>query len=118
MGWHAASLPRIDGKVMFFAHAIRRYKLVTFCFLVLAFCCPASAQKSAANSGQPASTLEAVLNQMDSVAAQFRSAEADFTQDLYQKVVNETDTQAGKVYFRRTGKGETQMSANMAYHAP
>jgi len=65
-----------------------------------------------ANSKQPASNLEAVLTQMDAAAAQFRSAEAEFTQDLYQKVVNETDTQKGKVYFRRTGKGDMQMAAN------
>jgi outer membrane lipoprotein-sorting protein len=65
-----------------------------------------------ANSKQPASNLEAVLTQMDAAAAQFRSAEADFTQDLYQKVVNETDTQKGKVYFRRTGKGDMQMAAS------
>jgi outer membrane lipoprotein-sorting protein len=65
-----------------------------------------------ANSKQPASNLEAVLTQMDAAAARFRSAEADFTQDLYQKVVNETDTQKGKVYFRRTGKGQMQMAAN------
>jgi outer membrane lipoprotein-sorting protein len=50
---------------------------------------------------------------MDSAAAQFRSAEADFTWDQYQKVVNETDTQKGRIYYRRTGKGDMQMSANI-----
>jgi outer membrane lipoprotein-sorting protein len=71
-----------------------------------------SKSPTSANSKQPASNLEAVLTQMDAAAARFRSAEADFTQDLYQKVVNETDTQKGKVYFRRTGKGQMQMAAN------
>jgi outer membrane lipoprotein-sorting protein len=66
--------------------------------------------KSAAYSG---SSLESVLTQMDSAAAQFRTAQADFVWDQYQKVVNETDTQKGKVYYRRTGKGETQMAANI-----
>ena len=66
-------------------------------------------------SGQTASTLQGVLNQMDAAAAQFRSAQADFTWDQYQKVVNETDTQKGTVYYRRTGKGETQMAANIQY---
>lgn len=48
--------------------------------------------------------LESVLTQMDSGAAHFRSAEADLLWDQYQKVVNETDTQKGKIYFRRTNK--------------
>ena len=69
-----------------------------------------SAPASNLSSGSP---LENVLTQMDSAAAQFRNAEADFVWDQYQKVVNETDTQKGKVYYRRTGKGETQMSANI-----
>jgi len=72
-------------------------------------------QAKAANSasGQPASGLEAVLSQMDSAAAQFRSAEADFTWDQYQKVVNETDTQKGHIFYRRTAKGDMQMAANI-----
>jgi len=72
-------------------------------------------ETKAANSalGQPASDLEAVLSEMDSAAAQFRSAEADFTWDQYQKVVNETDTQKGHIYYRRTAKGDMQMAANI-----
>lgn len=50
---------------------------------------------------------------MDNAAAQFRSAEADFTWDQYQKVVNETDTQKGKIYFRRSGNGQTQYAADI-----
>ena len=61
----------------------------------------------------PGSSLESVLTQMDSASAKFRTAEADFVWDQFQKVVNETDTQKGKVYYRRTGKGETQMAANI-----
>src|SRR5579872_3934125 len=57
--------------------------------------------------------LNAVLSQMDTAAAQFHSAEADFKADQYQKVVNETDTQTGKIYFRRTGKGEMQMASEI-----
>ena len=67
----------------------------------------------AASNASSVSSLENVLTQMDSAAAQFRNAEADFVWDQFQKVVNETDTQKGKVYYRRTGKGETQMSANI-----
>src|SRR5215467_5375715 len=68
---------------------------------------------SAASNVSSASGLEGVLTQMDSAAASFRSAEADFVWDQFQKVVNETDTQKGKIFFRRTGKGDTQMSANI-----
>src|SRR5437588_5883073 len=68
---------------------------------------------AAASNASSGSSLENVLTQMDSAAAQFRNAQADFVWDQYQKVVNETDTQKGKVYYRRTGKGETQMSANI-----
>jgi outer membrane lipoprotein-sorting protein len=81
--------------------------------LVLALLCAGFAQQ-ASNTVQTSSTLEAVLNEMDAAASQFRSAEADFVWDQYQKVVNETDTQKGKIYFRRTGKGETQMALDVA----
>jgi outer membrane lipoprotein-sorting protein len=59
-----------------------------------------------------ASGLEQMLNQMDRAAANFRSTEASFVWNQYQKVVDETDTQKGKVYFRRAGK-ETQMAADI-----
>jgi len=73
---------------------------------------PRGVQK-ATDSGEASSGLEAVLSQMDAAAAQFRTADADFVWDQYQKVINETDTQKGKIYFRRTGKGDTQMSLNV-----
>jgi outer membrane lipoprotein-sorting protein len=72
-----------------------------------------SASLSADLGAQTASTLEGVLGEMDAASAQFKNAQADFTWDQYQKVVNETDTQKGKIYFRRTGKGETQMAADI-----
>jgi outer membrane lipoprotein-sorting protein len=75
----------------------------TALLLVLA---PAWAQQSS-NAG-----LESVLKKMDSTAANFRTTEANFVWDQYQKVVNETDTQKGKVYFRRTNK-ETEMVADI-----
>ena len=62
-------------------------------------------------AGEP--SLEAVLNQMDSAAANFQSAQADFVWDQYQRVVDETDSQKGKLYFRRVGK-ETQMAAEIS----
>ena len=56
--------------------------------------------------------LERVFNRMDSTASSFRTAEASFAWDQYTKVVDETDTQKGKVYFRRAGN-ETQMAAEI-----
>ncbi len=61
--------------------------------------------------------LEKVLNHMDAVAASFRTAEADFVWDQYTKVVNETDTQSGKVYFRRSPK-QVEMAADITQPAP
>ena len=67
---------------------------------------PAWAQQGS-NAG-----LENVLKKMDITAANFRTTEANFVWDQYQKVVNETDTQKGKVYFRRASR-ETQMVADI-----
>ena len=57
--------------------------------------------------------LEQVLTQMDGVARNFRTTEASVVIDQYQKVVDETETQKGKIYFRREG-GEIQMAADFA----
>jgi outer membrane lipoprotein-sorting protein len=56
--------------------------------------------------------LDRVLNQMDAAARNFRSTEASFVWDQYQKVINDTDSQKGKIYFRRQGR-ETQMAADI-----
>lgn len=56
--------------------------------------------------------LECVLKKMDETAANFRTAQADFVWDQYQKVVDETDTQKGMVYYRRAGK-EIEMMAEI-----
>lgn len=58
------------------------------------------------------SELESVLTQMDQASDKFQSAEADFVWDQYQKVVDETDTQKGKVYFVRHDK-DMHMAANV-----
>jgi outer membrane lipoprotein-sorting protein len=57
--------------------------------------------------------LERVLKQMDATAANFHTTQATFVWDQYQKVVDETDSQNGKVYFRKQGQ-ETQMAADIA----
>jgi outer membrane lipoprotein-sorting protein len=53
---------------------------------------------------QQTPTLESVLKKMDAVSAIFQTAQADFVWDQYQKVVDETDTQKGTVYYRRSTK--------------
>jgi outer membrane lipoprotein-sorting protein len=63
--------------------------------------------------GQSNAALDHVLDQMDTTAKNFRTTEASFVWDQYQKVVDETDVQKGKVYFRRAGN-ETQMAADIA----
>jgi outer membrane lipoprotein-sorting protein len=55
--------------------------------------------------------LERVLKQMDDAARNFRTTEASVVWDQYQKVIDETETQKGKIYFRREG-GEIQMAAD------
>ena len=65
-----------------------------------------------AQSDAAAVALQAVLNRMDSAAKGFQSAEAQFVWDQFQRVVSETDTQKGSIYFRRTSK-EVQMAADI-----
>jgi outer membrane lipoprotein-sorting protein len=57
-------------------------------------------------------TLDSVLQTMDAAAAHFQTAQADFEWDQYQKVVDETDTQKGTVYYRRSGQ-EIEMMADI-----
>jgi outer membrane lipoprotein-sorting protein len=57
-----------------------------------------------------ACTLECVLKKMDATAANFRTTQADFVWDQYQKVVDETDTQKGTVYYRRAGQNIEMMA--------
>ncbi len=58
----------------------------------------------------PTPTLEGVLKTMDTAAANFQSAQADFVWNQYQKVVDETDTQKGTIYYRRAGKNIEMMA--------
>jgi outer membrane lipoprotein-sorting protein len=56
--------------------------------------------------------LPRVLAAMDSAAASFHSAQADFVWEQYFKVVNDKDSQKGTVYYRKNGK-EIQMMADI-----
>jgi outer membrane lipoprotein-sorting protein len=57
-------------------------------------------------------SLESVLKKMDAAASNFRTTQADFVWEQYQKVVNDKDTQKGSVYYRRAGK-DIQMMAEV-----
>jgi outer membrane lipoprotein-sorting protein len=61
---------------------------------------------------QEAPSLDSVLKKMDAAAASFQATQADFVWEQYQKVVDETDTQTGTVYYRRAGK-EIEMMADI-----
>lgn len=56
--------------------------------------------------------LDKVLAQMDAAAAKFHSAQAKFQWDQFERVVSSTDTQAGVIYFLRSG-ATTQVAADI-----
>lgn len=58
-----------------------------------------------------AAALERVLSQMDAAAKTFRSAQANVVWEQYDSVIKESDTQKGRVYFRREGS-DIQMAAD------
>ena len=66
---------------------------------------------------QEAPSLDSVLKKMDAAAASFQATQADFIWEQYQRVVDETDTQSGTVYYRRVGK-EIEMMADIKQPDP
>jgi outer membrane lipoprotein-sorting protein len=79
-------------------------------FAIIISLLTASAQQPAPTSD--AEELQRVLSRMDQTAGNFRTTQAAFEWDQYQKVVDETDVQKGMVYFRRAGN-EVQMAAEI-----
>ncbi|HSY37232.1 MAG TPA: hypothetical protein VK814_15875 [Acidobacteriaceae bacterium] len=61
-------------------------------------------------SQAPSPQLTYVLKQLDTASAKFQRATADFQWDYYEKVVHDTSTQKGSIYFERE-KGSTDMGA-------
>jgi outer membrane lipoprotein-sorting protein len=60
-----------------------------------------------------ASPLDTVLKKMDTAAAGFRTTQAEFEWDVYEKVIDEIDDiQKGTIYYRRFGK-EIEMMADV-----
>jgi outer membrane lipoprotein-sorting protein len=56
--------------------------------------------------------VDEVLREMDVASARFKSAEADFRWDLFERVVKQTTTQSGTIYFMKEG-ANTQMGARI-----
>ena len=63
-----------------------------------------------AYSQAPSPQLSYVLKQLDTASAKFQRATADFQWDYYEKIVHDTTTQKGSIYFERN-KGATDMGA-------
>jgi outer membrane lipoprotein-sorting protein len=61
--------------------------------------------------------LKSVLAKMDSNAENFKSAQANFEFETYQKVVDEKDVQKGRIYFRRNSK-DVDAAFNITSPAP
>lgn len=64
----------------------------------------------AANPAAEPCSLDCVLKKMDDASVNFHTAQADFVWDQYQKVVDETDTQKGTVYYRRSAQAIEMMA--------
>ena len=70
---------------------------------------PSASTPQAASPAAGNVTLESVLAEMDKAAGEFKNAQADLEQTQFTKVVNETDTQKGTVYFQRKGSSLEMM---------
>lgn len=66
---------------------------------------PKPTQTAAAAVPAPGGNLESVLARMNQTSAGFKSAQGDFEFETYQKLVEEKDTQKGRIYFRRNKAG-------------
>jgi outer membrane lipoprotein-sorting protein len=72
--------------------------------VALSLCLMGSSLVPADQAGDSAE-LTAVLKKMDEAAAAFRSTQAEFEWDRYEKVIGEVDdVQTGSIYYRRNGK--------------
>jgi outer membrane lipoprotein-sorting protein len=68
---------------------------------------------SAAPQPKPADSpdLQSILRKMDAMASTFRTAQAEFEWDQYQKVIDEVvDVETGTIYYRRAGKDIEMMA--------
>jgi outer membrane lipoprotein-sorting protein len=91
----------------------KSFRRILFSMVLMAACAPAQEAPKA----EPSDKLREVLSRLDRTATGFRSAEATFEWDQFQRVTSETDKQQGKVYFRRASGG-MQMAAYVTDPAP
>lgn len=70
---------------------------------------PKTSQTTASTQPAPSTAgpqdLKSLLAEMDQAATTFKSAQADFDWDQYQRVVEEHDVQKGQIYFRKNKGG-------------
>jgi outer membrane lipoprotein-sorting protein len=83
--------------------------------LVLCASSTKSAKTEAAQSAVASApaTLESTLASMDKASTGFKTIQATFAWDQYTKVVDETDTQTGTIYFRRLSSDSVEMAAHI-----
>ncbi len=87
----------------------RMSRLQTFVISLVLVAIAGMGQSQAAAQTAPGGDLEKVLAQLDAASAKFKSAQADFSWDAYQAVVQEHDVQTGEIYFEKRN-GETRMA--------
>src|SRR5512146_889434 len=87
-------------------------RALTTAIAMLAVLLGAGLAQNASSGGASDAELNAILTRMDQTAENFKTTQADFIWDQYAKVVDETDTQKGKLYFRRTKEG-VEMAAHI-----
>jgi outer membrane lipoprotein-sorting protein len=63
-------------------------------------------------AAQTKSRLQICLDQMDAASKNFQSAQADLRQEIFTKVMKDTETKAGQIYFERKN-GSTQMGMKL-----
>jgi outer membrane lipoprotein-sorting protein len=81
------------------------------CWLTIGFT-PANGVAQAASASAKSADLDKMLAQLDAAAVKFHTAQADFSWDVYQAVVQDHDIQTGTIYFERLN-GTTQMAAQV-----
>ena len=71
-------------------------------------------QASAAGwAQQQPGNVDAVLKQLDAASARFQSVEAEFRWDRFERVVRQTTTQNGSIYFERDKASGIEMGARI-----
>ena len=91
---------------------LSQIKLSLLCLLLVApgFARNAKKAKAAQTAAADAASsvggnLQAVLSRMNQTSTSFKSAQGDFEFETYQKLVDEKDTQKGRIYFRKSKNG-------------